>query len=145
MVKRRIPDPDIRVQFLCFLKDTNMKSLILISLIAFLFGCSPKSKERYIIQSDISYSCSDKDKLANSILECVKNANPQSDEEPEDWVSECSKRMKQVYCNLDSAYKIWDTEYRIYYHCSNDDIPVAARKKCNLTRADSSEGRARGF
>lgn len=35
---------------------------------------------------------------ASFILSCIKNANPHSDEEPEDWIKICQTMAEKTYC-----------------------------------------------
>ena len=37
-------------------------------------------------------------KRKDFILNCIKNANPKSDEEPEDWIYICENISKNVFC-----------------------------------------------
>ena len=36
--------------------------------------------------------------VANFTLQCIKNANPISDEEPEDWIYLCKKMAVDIFC-----------------------------------------------
>ena len=38
------------------------------------------------------------EKRAEFIINCVKGANPKSDEEPEDWLKICQTMAEQTYC-----------------------------------------------
>lgn len=38
------------------------------------------------------------EKLAPWVNECIKNANPKSDEEPEDWIYMCKNMGKEMFC-----------------------------------------------
>ena len=38
------------------------------------------------------------EKRASFTLECIKNGNPKSDEEPEDWIRICKDMAKDLYC-----------------------------------------------
>ena len=39
-----------------------------------------------------------KPSVANFTLQCIKNANPVSDEEPEDWIPLCKKMAIDIFC-----------------------------------------------
>ncbi len=73
---------------------------LLISLLLFpLFGCEypePRVRERVKVE----LVC-DKETVAyrkQFILQCINNANPHSDEEPEDWIRLCKQMAEQTYC-----------------------------------------------
>ena len=69
-----------------------MKWLIALVLI----GCSKESSINKIHQSYCSYESQEKRALFTS--ECIKNANPMSDEEPEDMILGCVKAAESIYC-----------------------------------------------
>ncbi len=72
--------------------------IMLILSIALLGGCNDEVKTRQF--SDIRTICHDSsiENRKNFILECIKNANPYSDEEPEDWIGKCERFSKNLYC-----------------------------------------------
>ena len=44
---------------------------------------------------------------AEFTLQCIANANPKSDEEPEDWIHQCEDMATELYCKdvfFDSTY-----------------------------------------
>ncbi len=68
----------------------------LLTLLVLLSACfSPEPKLRY----DIACSEEESDELASWILKCVEKANPQSDEEPEDWIRQCERTGKRTLCS----------------------------------------------
>lgn len=55
-----------------------------------------------------SYVCSapeDKQALAAWVSKCIAEANPQSDEEPEDWIRECARVGPELVCPLQRAVR----------------------------------------
>ena len=39
------------------------------------------------------------DARSKFILDCIKNGNPNSDEEPEDWIPICENISKELHCS----------------------------------------------
>ena len=74
----------------------DVKILIILILAFFLIGCGSEVEtvDRY------ESFCNDTTIQARSefTLTCIKNANPLSDEEPEDMISECNKVAKIIHC-----------------------------------------------
>ena len=78
------------------MKKLNKCTLLLaVSLTALLSaGCSDKVRMRS------EYECA-KDVVqtkADFTLKCLSNANPKSDEEPEDWILYCEDMAKRNFC-----------------------------------------------
>lgn len=72
-----------------------MKTALIIALVL-MAGCSDKTK---VIQKMEFYCESDtKRERATFILMCLNNANPKSDEEPEDWIHQCEDMSNELYC-----------------------------------------------
>jgi len=46
------------------------------------------------------YSQCNKKEQSVFILDCIKNANPKSDEEPEDWIYMCKNMSLDLYCTV---------------------------------------------
>jgi len=69
--------------------------LLAVSLTALLSaGCNDK------VLFKTEYDC-DKgvaQKKSGFILQCLSNANPRSDEEPEDWILYCEDMAKRTFC-----------------------------------------------
>lgn len=40
-----------------------------------------------------------KQERAGFILQCIENANPKSDEEPEDWILKCQRMAEETLCD----------------------------------------------
>jgi len=75
-----------------------MNKLILISIAAIaLAGCS---KIESFDVTDRHCEKSTTEQRAKFTLSCIANANPLSDEEPEDWIKECAKTSESLYCPI---------------------------------------------
>ena len=72
---------------------------LLILLTAFVLTAC-ESKPRTIVYQENDYYCSmdSADSRAKFILQCIENANPKSDEEPEDWIRLCQKMAESTLC-----------------------------------------------
>ena len=84
-----------------------MNKLILISVVALsLVGCGESKivekirMERYCFDETIEARVS-------FVLQCVKDSNPMSDEEPEDWIEECSDTAERLYCPKAEVIQVW--------------------------------------
>lgn len=73
--------------------------LILIPIfVLFVCGCNSEPRYRSVEKEQIICDDSTIEKRAEFILTCLKNANPKSDEEPEDWILKCQKMAEDTYC-----------------------------------------------
>jgi hypothetical protein len=74
--------------------STMRKTLILLIL------SSQLAAEDIVIHKEWVHDCKDEsiEHRASFTLECIKNANPSSDEEPEDWIRECEYMALNLYC-----------------------------------------------
>jgi hypothetical protein len=45
------------------------------------------------------------ERRASFILQCIENANPKSDEEPEDWLYICERMSIDLYCKTTIDYQ----------------------------------------
>lgn len=81
-----------------------MKAMFLtIFLLAFLCGCSEEPR------LDYEWDCSEHmQEGAQFIQDCIANANPKSDEEPEDWIRHCEHMMQNLYCKKIYGFRMWD-------------------------------------
>ena len=70
-----------------------MRILLLVPLL-FLFACGDEGNWQW------TWACKPdtQEKREKFILQCVDKANPHSDEEPEDWIDECGRQAKLLYC-----------------------------------------------
>lgn len=71
----------------------------------FLVGCTDYPYQYTEIRTDFLCSPEVTEQKANFILECIKNGNPVSDEEPEDWIPICQSMANKTFCEL-RQYKI---------------------------------------
>ena len=80
------------------MKGNNMRKIALILLSAVLIsGCSKgERREREIGGLDCNASTAKV--RADYMLQCIRNANPVSDEEPEDWLHICEDMAEKLYC-----------------------------------------------
>ena len=72
-----------------------MKIIILIIAVTVLSACD-RVRERLRYYSECTAETVDK--RATFILQCISNANPKSDEEPEDWLQKCQVIAEETYC-----------------------------------------------
>jgi len=75
-----------------------MKNIIIFCITIFLFGCDEKRD----IQTMVEIICSSKGsrkQLATFVINCSKAANPMSDEEGEDLVSQCEETGRRILCS----------------------------------------------
>lgn len=68
-----------------------------------LSGCNsgrfPEPEQVRTIEVYDHYCTADSEsKRADFSLKCIKNANPMSDEEPEDWIWECHRMSVSTFC-----------------------------------------------
>ena len=73
-----------------------------ITVFILLFSLTACGEDEYSTEMKEKTVCdeSSKSKRANFILSCIKNANPKSDEEPEDWIKDCQYIAEETYCEL---------------------------------------------
>lgn len=75
-----------------------MRLLILILVFASLVGCGDPNKTRVIEKNESYCTMGSSEKRADFILKCIANANPKSDEEPEDWITKCQDMAENTLC-----------------------------------------------
>ena len=76
----------------------NAKLLAIFLSVLLVGACSDQS--RVITRVDKVCDKETVDKRASFILECLNNANPKSDEEPEDWIYMCRRMAEKTYCEM---------------------------------------------
>lgn len=74
-----------------------MKYTIVFTLLV-LIGCGDYPKERTIKADRLVCSENTIESRSEFILTCIKNANPKSDEEPEDWIKICQEMAEKTFC-----------------------------------------------
>ncbi len=74
----------------------------IITALVLLFALTACGEDEYSthMKEEILCQKSSESKRANFILSCIKNANPISDEEPEDWIKHCQYIAEETYCEL---------------------------------------------
>jgi len=72
------------------------KTLLALLVIVSLIGCG----RTYETVHKWENNCTSETVEARSlfILQCIANANPKSDEEPEDWIRKCQFMAEDTYC-----------------------------------------------
>ena len=76
----------------------KIKLLTILPLLA-LTACGEDEYSTYMRQ-DLVCDASSVSQRSDFILSCIKNANPKSDEEPEDWIKDCQDMAEETYCEL---------------------------------------------
>jgi hypothetical protein len=74
-----------------------MKQVLILSFIALIAGCD-KGELRDVTRHKHHCTSETKTERSDFILQCIKNANPKSDEEPEDWIRDCQKMAEETHC-----------------------------------------------
>ena len=71
-----------------------------------VFGCT-ENYPKYSESHEMDYYCSESiiNNKSEFILTCINNANPKSDEEPEDWLKICEEMALNAYCEKVSVIK----------------------------------------
>ena len=75
-----------------------MLSVIFLILMVSLSGCTDRNNTRIIYKYDTYCNMDSAPDRAEFILQCIKNANPRSDEEPEDWITKCQYMAEKTLC-----------------------------------------------
>lgn len=74
------------------------KILIALTFLFVATGCTDKEELRTKVRYEKYCTTKTSEVRADFILNCIKNGNPKSDEEPEDWIWLCGKMAKETYC-----------------------------------------------
>ena len=79
-------------------KSKRVRATLGAVLIALL--CAGCSKGEIRVREINAHHCTmeSSEKRADFILQCIDNANPKSDEEPEDWIGKCQNMAEQTLC-----------------------------------------------
>ncbi|CAN8141436.1 hypothetical protein THIOSC15_2930020 [uncultured Thiomicrorhabdus sp.] len=74
-------------------------TVLTLLLLLVLPGCTSREGEVPTTQT-YKHVCDDNTvtQRADFIINCVRNANPKSDEEPEDWITLCQTMAEETYC-----------------------------------------------
>lgn len=99
------------------------KYLAAVVLMALVIGCAPEKKKKTLINwKSKCVTTEDKDKQARFLLDCIKNGNPMSDEEPEDLVSQCEQTSENVVCPQTCVKEVYMPDVGwSEYPCTEDD------------------------
>lgn len=81
-----------------------MKNLVTLVLVLAVTACGSPYNVKY---ADNIYCPADSKERATFILECVKNANPMSDEEPEDYIYQCNVTSKELFCETKTELSLF--------------------------------------
>lgn len=109
-----------------------MKHTILFLLVT-LTGCGDHPRTpRLIYKPDCSPQ--ETEKLANWMLECIKRANPKSDEEPEDWILQCERTGKRTLCSSVPAVR-----FQTCHSCTWNSVACSKVTKPHLKAVCPSE------
>lgn len=84
-----------------------MKIFLLSSLL--LFSCSEIKNETHYERMCTNH---DSNELQTFILDCIKRANPMSDEEPEDYIRQCQYTAETVICDEVQVEYTYACEFR---------------------------------
>lgn len=88
-----------------------MKALTILTIMVLCGGCSDSAHEYTRLKNDWDCNKSTTEERANFTLQCISNANPKSDEEPEDWILMCEDIANRLYCK--------ERTYNITYFSEN--------------------------
>ena len=61
-------------------------------------GCNGVAETKISYKFKAACKAETANKRADFILECVNNANPKSDEEPEGWIRQCQWMAEDTFC-----------------------------------------------
>lgn len=70
---------------------------LLVIVMFVLAGCSGE-KEIYRVKTVYDCPNDNTEQRVDFILKCIENANPKSDEEPEDWIYMCENMALKAFC-----------------------------------------------
>lgn len=79
-----------------YINNGFAKALVFLA-IALSVGCD-KGEIRTLERNDNFCTTESKEERAHFILQCIENANPKSDEEPEDWIVKCEDISTRTFC-----------------------------------------------
>ena len=105
----------------------------LAALCAVLAGCSReatiKVRERQVCTGE------HREEIAKWAQECISGANPHSDEEPEDWISECTDMAERIWCSYEPVV-IWSE----CHSCNSHSVPCDQTIDERLVKACRAHG-----
>lgn len=74
-----------------------MKKLVIVLVFA-LSACTGKDETNTYTRFENACTMDSSKQRADFILQCIENANPKSDEEPEDWIKKCQYMAEETLC-----------------------------------------------
>lgn len=80
-----------------------MKLISIFILLLTITACSEPATRTIVIKEHVC-NPNNVEEHAKFILQCIANANPRSDEEPEDWLYICEEMAKKMYCPKQDVY-----------------------------------------
>lgn len=80
-------------------------TIVLALTVSILAGCSDRNETRTVEITDLHCSADSAEKRAEFTLQCIANANPKSDEEPEDWITKCQYMAEKNFCPVKTFIK----------------------------------------
>lgn len=83
--------------------NLKIKLLTVITCLLLMTACESVQPAK-----DTQYKKGTEEKAAAFILDCLANANPLSDEEPEDWIRNCERFAMNMYGEEVKGFRIWD-------------------------------------
>ena len=82
------------------MKSKRTHTTLGIILVALLCtACTNPDETRVFLKTDNYCKKDTTQKRVDFILQCIANANPKSDEEPEDWIRECQWMAEDTFCD----------------------------------------------
>lgn len=69
-----------------------------------IIGCTDPDRTYVKLKYEPLCDPSTVEQRSSFVLRCIKNGNPVSDEEPEDWIPLCQEMAEEVYCPLVAVY-----------------------------------------
>ncbi len=83
------------------IKNSKFLVAVFIASLFFLSGC--EDQHRTVERSRLICQEETKKPRADFILKCIGNANPKSDEEPEDWIYKCKVMAEETFCDYENV------------------------------------------
>ena len=84
--------------------------IILLTLVLIASGCKASEEDSFYLKWEPDCDLSTADVRAQFTLTCISNANPRSDEEPEDWIEICQEMAAKAYCPM--------ATFKVFFSCS---------------------------
>lgn len=105
--------------------------IIAVLSLALLAGCGSRRGEVYSRVSADNWCEGHEVEYRDFVASCIKDANPKSDEEPEDWISQCEQTGKRIICPIRSTVTT--------YLCTNSDCSWPTKVDVRLATVEESK------